>query len=80
MDIEVKLFSILAVYLPPEADGRRVGLTVPEGTTVAEILDQLGIPRKLAKLIVIDGIIHQRTDRVLTDGNVLSLFPAIAGG
>ena len=80
MDIEVKLFSILAEYLPPGADGRRVWLTVPEGTTVAEILDQLGIPRKLTKLIVVDGIIHQQPDRVLRPGNVLSLFPAIAGG
>jgi len=80
MNIEVKLFSILARYLPPEADGRRVRLTVPEGTTVAQVLDQLGVPRQLAKLIVIDGVVHQKADMVLRAGNVLSVFPPIAGG
>ena len=80
MDIEVKLFSVLARYLPPEADGRRVRLVVPEGTTVAEILDQLGVPRELTKLIVIDGVVHQKPDMVLRSGNVLGIFPPIAGG
>ena len=80
MDIQVKLFATLKKYLPPEAKGRQVGLTVPEGATVIEVLDQLGVPRGLAKLIVIDGVVHQKPDMMLRAGNVLSVFPAIAGG
>ncbi len=80
MEIEVKLYSILARYLPPGTDGRRVFLTVPEGATVAEALDQLGVPKEQAKLVVIDGVVHQKKDMVLQTGNVLSIFPAIAGG
>lgn len=79
MNIEVHLFATLTKYLPPEAEGRRVSLAVSAGTTAAEVLDQLGIPPKLTKLIMIDGV-HQKPDMVLRAGNVLSVFPPIAGG
>jgi molybdopterin converting factor small subunit len=79
MNIEVQLFATLTQYLPPETDGRRAFLTVPEGATVGEALAQLGVPRKFTKLIFIDSV-HQKPDTVLQDGNVLSIFPPIAGG
>ena len=79
MDIEVRLFSLLTLHVPAGTDGRSVSLTVPEGATVAYVIDQLGVPTGLAKLIFIDGI-HGRHDSVLSDGNVLSIFPPIAGG
>ncbi len=79
MNIEVHLFASLIKYLPPEAEGRRVNLAVSAGTTVAEVLDQLGIPQEFTKLIMIDGV-HQKPDMVLQAGNVLSVFPPVAGG
>ena len=79
MDIDLRLFANLTEYLPPGAEGRQARIAVPEGTTVAEVLDRLGIPRTLAKLIMIDGI-HQPPDTVLRAGNVLSIFPPLAGG
>ena len=80
MNIEVKLYFNLAAYLPPGSDGRRVCLSLPEGTTAADVLDRLDLPRDLAKLIVVDGVVHQKPEIELREGNVLSLFPAIAGG
>ena len=79
MDIDLRLFANLTEYLPPGAKGRQARIAVPEGTTVVEVLDQLGIPRTLAKLIMIDGV-HQQPDAMLREGNVLSIFPPLAGG
>lgn len=79
MDIEVRLFAFLTEYLPPGAVGRRALLTVDEGATVEMVLDHLGIPRGVAKLLLVDGL-QQRPETVLQNGNVLSVFPPIAGG
>ena len=79
MDIEVRLFSLLSKYLPEGATGRSIRLTVPEGTTVSQVLDQLGVPLGLSKLIFINGV-HSKPDTVLGNGNVLGVFPPIAGG
>ena len=79
MNIEVQLFATLRDQLPPDADGRRAFLDVPGGTTVAEVLNQLGIRRASAKLLIVDGV-HTEATTVLQDGNVLSVFPPIAGG
>ena len=79
MKIEIRLFATLVQYLPPGSNGRRTVLEVAGGSTVGQVLDRLGIPRNLSKLIMVDGV-HRGVDTVLQDGNVLSVFPPIAGG
>ena len=79
MDINVRLFATLTKHLPPGSDGRTAQISVPEGTTVEEVLDRLGVPRELTKLLMVDGV-HRGADTVLQAGNVLSVFPPIAGG
>jgi len=79
MDIEVRLFATLARYLPLGSDARRAQLTVPEGATAGQILDELGVPREDTKLIFIDSV-HADLETALESGSVLSVFPPIAGG
>lgn len=79
MQIEVRLFSTLARHLPPGTDGRAASLSVPPGTTIAQVLAQLGVPLKLAKLMFVDSV-HRDPDFVLSEGNAISVFPPIAGG
>ena len=79
MRIEVRLFATLTQYSPPGSDGRRAQLSVAEGTTAGEILDELGIPREEAKLIFIDSV-HGDPSTTLQSGSVVSVFPPIAGG
>ena len=79
MEIEVRLFSLLTDYLPESATGRSVRLAVPDGATVGDVVEQLNVPDGLAKLIFVDGV-HSKSDSVLAEGNVLSIFPPIAGG
>ena len=79
MKVEVRLFATLRTHLPPGGDGRRAFLDVPEGTTVSQILAQLGIRAEMAKLVMVDGVQGAHAT-VLREESVLSVFPPIAGG
>ena len=48
-------------------------------TRVQNILLRLKIPEEMPKIILVNGI-HGKEDQVLKDGDVLSVFPPVAGG
>jgi molybdopterin converting factor small subunit len=77
--IEVRLFATLAAYLPDESDGRSATLGVADGSTVADVVRLLGIPADMPFITMIDGR-DAALERPLGDGDVLSLFPPLAGG
>jgi molybdopterin converting factor small subunit len=80
MRIEVRLFSTLTQYLPPGATGKSAVLEVAEGSTVADLIRQLGIAPEMAHLTLVNGI-HQRDKNVpLRDADVVAIFPPVAGG
>jgi len=81
MKIVVKLFATLREYLPSGSDKYSCTMDLKEGTTVAEIVEQLKIPREIPLIILVNGIQHQEKEKkVLQQGEVLSIFPPIAGG
>jgi sulfur carrier protein ThiS len=53
VSVEVRFFNAIARYAGPR--GRRQQLTVPAGTTVGELADQLGILRKELFLVLVNG-------------------------
>ena len=79
MKIEVRLFATLAQYLPDESDGRSATLELLDGSTVGDVVRSLGIPGDVPYLTMINGR-DAALDRPLADGDVLSLFPPLAGG
>ena len=79
MKVEVELFATLAAYLPAGATGDSVTLEIPDGTTVAEVIRSLQIPIRLECLTVVNGR-DAPSEHQLADGDVLSLFPPLAGG
>jgi sulfur carrier protein ThiS len=52
---------------------------IPEGATIGEVLQFLNIPVKQAKIFMVNGI---RVDKrkVLNEGDILHILPAIIGG
>jgi len=77
--VEVQLFANLRAYLPAGTGGDSFPLDVPAGATVADVLRLLRLPEDLEFLQVVNGhdaISGQR----LTSGDVLCLFPPLAGG
>ena len=71
------------VYLPPGTKGHSVSVEVPEGTTIHEVIDRFKVPRERAHLVVCNGVIVHRVDRdgyQLGEGDVIALWPPVAGG
>jgi len=79
MKIEVNLYATLSRYIPDGNKGSTHVMDVKEGTTVSELLQQLGVPASSAKLIFLDGI-HSNLDAELKDGDRLGVFPPVGGG
>lgn len=79
MRVEVQLFATLGSYLPPDTSGDSVTFEVPDRTTVGDLIQALRIPADLECLAVVNGI-DAAPGHELADGDVLSLFPPLAGG
>lgn len=79
MEVKVKLFATLRDYLPKNCDGKSCQMEIDEKTTIEQIITQLKIPEKIPKIILVNGI-QGSIDQTLKDGDVLSIFPPVAGG
>lgn len=79
MKVAVHLFAHLARYLPPGAEGDGVTLELAPGTTVGQVIERLGIPPAASALAVINGL-DAGPEQTLADGDVLTMFPPLAGG
>jgi molybdopterin synthase sulfur carrier subunit len=79
MKVEVNLYATLSQYIPDGNKGSTHIVEVEEGTTVGELLRQMGVPTQSAKLIFLDGM-HSDLDTVLKEGNRLGVFPPVGGG
>lgn len=74
MVIEIKCFATLSRFTP---EGGRMQLD--GGTTVAGVMQALGIAADDVKIVFINGI-HATPETVLQSGDRLGLFPAVGGG
>ena len=54
-------------------------LDLPPGTTVGQVVHSLRIPADLERLTVVNGR-DAAPEQPLVEGDVLSLFPPLAGG
>ncbi len=83
MKITVKLFAMLRDRLPPDSDGEQTDVEVSEGATAQHIIEQMEIPPQLAHLVMINGY-HLLPDEIISrplkPGEVLAIFPPVAGG
>ncbi len=79
MKIEVRLFATLAAYLPDEGDGQSATLEFADGSRVRDVVRSLRIPEDMPFLTMVNGR-DTALDQPLADGDILSLFPPLAGG
>ena len=73
--INIKLYATLAQHLPESAGN----FPISPGTSVDQLIVDLGIDPELVKLVFIDGR-KQDTSTVLQGGERVGLFPPVGGG
>jgi molybdopterin converting factor small subunit len=79
MKVTVKLFAYLRDHLPDGCQGNACSRELDRGATVGGVLDALQIPKDIS-LLVFRNATHAGRDEILEDGDVLAVFPPIAGG
>lgn len=74
MKIEMRLFATLR-----EGRGKVIPMEAPEGARVGEMTDSLGILREEIAILLVNGR-DATVDRILADGDAISVFPPVGGG
>jgi sulfur-carrier protein len=84
MKITFKLFASLTEYLPQQARYTNVvELDVAPDASILQIIEPFGLPPKLVHLVLINGKYvepEKRMTQTLVEGDVLAIWPPIAGG
>lgn len=84
MNIEVRMFMEFRSYLPPDATGGRVAISLEEGATLETLLNLLDIPLDKPKITVINGVSLGLSDAVpspvLHEGDIVAFFSPVGGG
>jgi sulfur carrier protein ThiS len=82
--VTLKLYASLTQYLP-EAFRRdhAMSMEVDAEATIEQIIAPLGMPPALVRLVLLDGVFvppSQRASTRFADGDVLAIWPPVAGG
>ncbi len=83
MKITFKLFATLTDYLPASRKYNAVELDITEQTTIVDLVERFNVPRKLVHLVLVNGVYvapAARPTRTLVEGDVLAIWPPVAGG
>jgi molybdopterin converting factor small subunit len=83
MKITFKLFATLTDYLPAERRYNAIELKLDPETTIGDLVARFQLPEKLVHLVLVNGVYIEpaaRPTRTLQDGDVLAIWPPVAGG
>jgi len=79
MALQIFLNATLRQYVQGYDPYQGISVEVPAGTTLAQVIAQVGLPPKEVTLIMVDGR-RREADFVLQGNERLGLFPPIGGG
>jgi sulfur carrier protein ThiS len=84
MQVTLKLYASLTDYLPPaHRVGNQMGLEVTTGATLNEVIAPFKLPAHMVHLVLVNGHFiapEARAGHALAAGDVLAIWPPIAGG
>jgi molybdopterin converting factor small subunit len=77
--VTVTCFGAMREYLPATADGNHAALDLPDGSTVGDLVDALGAPRRLVHALLVDEV-QGDLAHGLHEGAAVTLMPPFSGG
>ena len=82
MKMYLELYASLMSLLPPGKLRHKREIKVKPGAVVQDVIDEFHIPLELAHIVLVNGVFvcEDRTKHVLKEGDVLSIWPPVAGG
>ncbi len=79
MTVTIRLFATFRDFLPQQAVRSALRLDLDDHTTVQALLRALCVPHDLPRIVLVNGL-YASEDSLLTDGDVVSVFPPLIGG
>lgn len=83
MRITIKLFALLAKYLPDGAVKNELEIEVADGASVQDVIHHLKLPSEHCHLVLVNGVYiapSERETHVMAPGEALAIWPPVAGG
>jgi len=83
MQINIEFYASLMQYLPPGKSRHRREIRVDDGLPLGALIEQFHIPARMAHIVLVNGRFveaEQRDERRLAEGDVVSIWPPVAGG
>ena len=74
MEVEVRLFATFR-----EGREKKQKIKINENTTILDIINILNIDENAVAIMLLNGR-DGNSDRMLNDGDVISIFPPVGGG
>ena len=79
MEITINFYQSLLPSIAGKVDKDLHTVEIEEGTKIRHLLRELKVPVDEAKLLILNGV-AVTTERVLENGDRLSILPAVSGG
>jgi sulfur carrier protein ThiS len=84
IQITFKLYAGLTEYLPVDRrSGNQMTLEVAADAPIMKIVEPFHMPARLVHLVLVNGVYvppEERATRTLVPGDVLAIWPPVAGG
>ena len=84
MYLKIKLYAGLDIYLPEDSIDNTITLEINGDSNINNIIETINIPGEKAHLVLLNGVYvepdHRCSPGIFRDGDVLAIWPPVAGG
>jgi molybdopterin synthase sulfur carrier subunit len=79
MRVTVRVYATLCRYVPGVFAGTPIEMELPDGATVADLIERMEIPAREVKIAFVNGRTRS-PDWLLESGDEAGIFPPTGGG
>ena len=79
MTVHAKLFATLRRFRPEVKMGESFPVELPEGATLAQLMQKVGLPEEEVKVVFVNGL-FRTGEHPLASGDEVGIFPPVGGG